>query len=333
MKKLIIGLLLSTALLSCEKNKFQRVDVSQVHTDYQFQDFDQDLFSYSHIDSAAILKLRAKYPMALPIFTTEIVRIGYPEDKGVDELLSSFVTDTTMRHVKSLVDERINKKKLDKSLNEAFKYYKHYFPQAVIPEVFTCVSGFNQSMVMTDSVLGIGLDKYLGRDCEYYPRLGVNSYQQLNMYPEKVVADAVYAWSTVQFPFVGYGHQLIDKMIYEGKLQYILDATLPNTPDSVKIGYTERQLLFCENSEKDMWRYLAEHKMLFSTNRMDVVRYTSDAPYTSSFSAQSPGRVGCWLGWQIVRSYMEQHPEVTLNELMAEKETKTILNKSAYQPK
>jgi uncharacterized protein YjaZ len=81
-----------------------------------------------------------------------------------------------------------------------------------------------------------------------------------------------------------------------------------------------------------MWTYLAEHKMLFSNERMDIKRYTDDAPYTSSFTADSPGRTGCWLGWQIVKDYMKKNPGMTIPELMEEKDCRKILNYSAYQP-
>ncbi|MFV0289424.1 MAG: hypothetical protein ACK5IJ_00780 [Mangrovibacterium sp.] len=326
-----LTLLVLVIAFAC-RNKFKQVDLSTVTTDYLFSDFDSELFASQPVDSLVLARLKSDFPMILPLFTTEVIRIGYPEDEGVDSLLQSFLHDTTMVNVKQMVDERINKKKISKELDVAFKYYKYHFPKSVIPHVFTCVSGFNQAIIMTDSILGIGVDKYLGRDCDYYSRLGISNYQQLNMYPQKITADAIYAWSTVQFPFVDYGHQLIDRMIYEGKVQYILDATLPDMPDSVKIGYTAAQIDFCKASEKDMWMYLAENKMLFSTNRMDIIRYTKEAPYTSSFSAQSPGRTGCWIGWQIVKSYMENNPEVNLTQLMEQKDARKILNQSAYNP-
>jgi hypothetical protein len=152
------------------------------------------------------------------------------------------------------------------------------------------------------------------------------------MHPARIVPEAMYAWCMTEFPFEGYGPQLIDRMIYEGKLLYLLDATLPGTPDSLKIGFSQKQLAFCADRENAMWTYLAEHKMLFSNERMDIKRYTDDAPYTSSFTADSPGRTGCWLGWQIVKAYMKKNPGMTIPELMEEKDCRKILNYSAYQP-
>jgi hypothetical protein len=81
-----------------------------------------------------------------------------------------------------------------------------------------------------------------------------------------------------------------------------------------------------------MWTFLAEHKLLFTTDRMSIKRFIDDGPYTSAFTDQSPGRTGAWIGWQIVRSYMKQNKEVTLAELMAKDDFQEILNQSGYQP-
>lgn len=330
-RKLSFVLVLLIIISACKQNPL-KVDLSDVHIDFEFYNFSDDLFAASGNFESKLPELQAKYPDILPLFTADIITIGLPEDENISGLLNSFVNDTLIREVKNKVDEIIPTEQLKSDLEEAFRYYHYYFPNRIIPKVFTCVSGFNQSIVMTDSILGIGVDKYLGRDCDYYPRLGIPQYLRLNMNPDKIVPDAMYAWGITEFPFVGYGPHLVDRMIYEGKMLYLLDALLPDTADSLKIGYTSEQMDFCRVKENAMWTYLAEYKMLFSTERMDVKRYVEDAPYTSSFTDQSPGRTGAWLGWQIVRAYMKKHPETSLQELMDYKDCKDLLNKSGYQP-
>jgi uncharacterized protein YjaZ len=121
-------------------------------------------------------------------------------------------------------------------------------------------------------------------------------------------------------------------MIQEGKIMYFVDATLPDMHDTLKIGFTKRQLDFCKKSEAMMWTYLAEHKQLYTTDRMSIKRYMDDGPFTASFTNDSPARTGVWLGWQIVRSYMKQHPETTVADLMNNQDFQAILNQSGYQP-
>lgn len=332
MKKLFFLFICSIlALVSCQRNPF-KVDLSKTHIDFKFHQFGTDLFAIRGDLKDGLPKLEQEYPSILPLFSSEVIKIGFPEDSDFANILRTFVNDTVMLEVKSKVDQTIDREKVRNELAEAFRYFAYYFPDKTVPEVFTCISGFNQSIVMTDSLMGIGLDKYLGSDCDYYPRLGIPRYQQQNMTPGRIVPEAMYAWCMTKFPFDGYGSQLIDRMIYEGKLLYLLDATLPDTPDSLKIGYTQKQLDFCIDRENAMWTYLAEYKMLFSNERMDIKRYTDESPYTSSFTAESPGRTGCWLGWQIVKAYMKKNPNITLPELMEEKDCKKILNYSAYQP-
>lgn len=318
-------------LTSCKQNPF-KVDLSETQMNLTFHRFGDDLFALADAPAEKLSELTSQYPSVLPLFGAEVIRIGLPADSGFTEILSTFIKDSLMLQVKRKADLAINQDEIKEGLTESFRYFHYYFPDRIVPEVFTCISGFNQSIIMTDSLLGIGLDKYLGRDSEYYPQLGIPQYQRLNMHPEKIVPDAMYAWCMSEFPFSGYGPQLIDRMIYEGKLLYLLDATLPDTPDSLKIGFTGKQMDFCKEREGAMWTYLAEYKMLFSTERMDIKRYVDDAPYTSSFTADSPGRTGAWLGWQIVKSYMRQHPDITIPQLIEEKDCKKILNQSGYQP-
>lgn len=318
-------------LTACNRNPF-KVDLSDTHIAFQYDRFADDLFAAQGKIAASLPGLEAKYPEVLPLFSAEIIRIGVPGDSAFAETLESFVQDTLMNSVFRQVNTAIDQQKLAAGLEEAFRYYHYYFPNKAIPEVFGCVSGFNQSIVMTDRLLGIGLDKYLGRECPYYPRLGIPQYQRINMHPEKIVPDALYAWAMTEFPFSGYGPHLIDRMIYEGQLLYLLDATLPDMPDSLKIGYTRKQMDFCADRETAMWTYLAQYKLLFSTERMDVKRYVDDSPYTSSFTEHSPGRTGTWIGWQIVKAYMKKNPEVTIPDLMNDHDTKKILNLSGYQP-
>ncbi|WP_372773188.1 hypothetical protein [Mangrovibacterium sp.] len=331
MKNIVTLLAFVLLLISCQRNPL-KVDLSNTKIDFRFHDFGNDLFEIKDGFESELSELEKDYPEILPLFTAEIINIGIPGEEGFNDLLLTFLNDSLINEVKAEVDKNIDRHLIREGLAESFRYFHYYFPDRIIPDVFTCVSGFNQSIVMTENLLGVGLDKYLGRDCSYYPRLGIPNYQQLNMYPEKIISDAMYAWGMTEFPFDGYGPHLIDRMIYEGKLLYLLDATLPDTPDTLKIGYTKKQMEFCVEKESAMWTYFVEYKMLFSTERMDIKRYVDDAPYTSSFTDQSPGRTGAWIGWQIVKAYMKNNPEVSLPELMTDKNCKNILNQSAYQP-
>jgi hypothetical protein len=230
------------------------------------------------------------------------------------------------------VAEKVDTIQLRNDLEKAFKHYKYYFPQKKIPVIYTCISGFNQSVVTSENLIGISLDKYLGADSPFYEKLGLAEYKRRNMHPAKIVPDVMYGWAVTEWPKPEGASNLLSQMIVEGKTMYLVDAMLPEKHDSLKIGFTRKQLEFCKKNEASMWTYLAEHKQLYSTDRMTIKRYIDDGPFTSSFTNESPARTGVWIGWQIVRSYMKQHPETKLADLMNNPDFQGILNQSGYQP-
>ena len=121
-------------------------------------------------------------------------------------------------------------------------------------------------------------------------------------------------------------------MVYELKIQYLLDACLPNTPAPRKFGYSEVKYDWAVRNEKNMWDYMVEHKVIFSSERMDIKKYIGDAPFTAPFMHISAKRAGVWIGSGIVHAYMDNFPDKTLQQLMSEHDYQNILTLSKYKP-
>jgi hypothetical protein len=221
---------------------------------------------------------------------------------------------------------------INDQITSGFKHLKYYFPEKEVPQLFTYISGFNQSIVLAQDFIGINLDKYMGADCIFYQYLGIPQYKIKKMYPEKIVSDLFYAWAITEFPRNDPVDNLLSISIYQGKLIYFSEAMNPEMPDSILIGYSQQQLEWCSKNEGLMWAYLAENKLLYSVERLDLQKFIGDAPFTNTFSRKSPGRTGVWLGWQIVRSYMDNNPTVTIQELMNNNNAQELLSKSKYFP-
>ena len=332
--QIILILLFASIFFSCSRNPL-KVNISNIKNNIEIVRFDNELFSFKEKDTLSeIAKLSNKYPDFFNLFTYRIIRIGGIGEEQFPELLLQFINDTMIVNVRSLVEEEFDDfKKMEKQINKAFKYYQYHFPEKQLPTVYIYISGFNQSVVTAENIIGISLGKYLGRDCKYYQQLSTTpQYKILNMHKDKIVSDVAYAWGIAEFEETTQPTNLLGNIIYQGKLLYFVDALLPDTPDSLKIGYTTKQLDFCINNEAQMWNYLVEKKMLFSSDRMDIIRYINDGPSTSGFPRQSPARAAIWIGWQIVRQYMEKYPEITLKELMLNSDYQQILNDSEYFP-
>jgi gliding motility-associated lipoprotein GldB len=326
--------IIATLFFSCKRNPL-KVDISNIDTEVEVVNFGEELLSLGGKDTLeALVDLSNSHPDFFNLYTYRIIKIGGIADEYFPELIKTFIKDTLIQDVKTQVDKEFsNHKKLEKELKKAFKYYSYHFPDKELPCIYTYISGFNQSIVTAENIIGISLDKYLGRDCEYYQQLSSTPhYKILNMHKDKILSDVAFAWGITEFEEPNTATKLLDNMVQKGKLMYLVDAMLPSMQDSFKIGYTSQQFEWCEMNEPQMWTYLIEKDMLYSSKRMDIVRYINDSPSTSGFPMDSPGRTGVWIGWQIVREYMKKHPEVTLKELMANNNYQQILNLSGYNP-
>lgn len=333
-KQLFFWALTALVFFSCKHNPL-KVDISKIDHEVEVVRFDNRLFSMEDKDTLEVYtELSNEHPGFFNLYTYRVIQVGGIGDEHFGKMMELFVNDTLIAEVKTKTDSVFSDyNKLEKRLKKAFKYYSYHFPDKELPTVYTYISGFNQSVVTAENIVGISLDKYLGRDCPYYRQLNTTpQYKIQNMHKGKILPDVAFAWAMTEFEAPDRATNLLGHMVQKGKLMYLVDAMLPEVHDSLKIGYTGQQLEWCEMNEPQMWTYLIEKKMLYSTKRMDIIRYINDAPSTSGFPIDSPGRAGVWIGWQIVRQYMEKHPEVTVAALMENYEFQKILNQSGYNP-
>lgn len=330
--RLALLLLLPAMLLSCKKDRF-KADLTGNEVTISITRFEDMLFS---TDPSELNKHIPVWDKELGVFFRHfcyITGIGSIENPEFENRLKDF----TSNYHNYLVYKRTKEifpdlNRLNAELNSAFSYYHHYFPTKTIPRVITYISGFNQSAITDDSLVAVGLDKYLGRNEELYRQLGIYNYLINNMYPEKIAADCMAFWGETEFPFNDSINNLITNMIYRGSLLYFTNAVMPEQPDSVKFGFTAADLEYFKSAEKAMWAFLVEHKLLFNTDKLTINKYVLEGPFTKDFGRGSPARAAVWMGYRIVESYMQKHPDITLDRLMEEDDYMKILNQSAYNP-
>ncbi|HAN18552.1 MAG: hypothetical protein A2X13_14025 [Bacteroidetes bacterium GWC2_33_15] len=334
-RKLFIFCLIIIAVpYSCtKKNKFD-VDISKIDAGIEIKRLDKDLFDIDLGDvKNAIPNLKEKYGEFFELYNLRVINLSNSSNPAYPDYLQAFVTDYTINKIHDKTIEIFPTiTNIEDELNNAFTYYKYYFPKRKIPAIYTFIGGFNQSMVVADSILSIGLDKYLGSDCEFYDRLGISEYIQVNMHPSKIPTDALKAWALTEFTYNDSVDNLVNNMVYHGKIQYFLDAMFPNVNDTLKFGFTGKQLNWCKQHEKEMWNNLIDQKILFSTDYMTINKFINPAPFTAGFPKESPGRAVVWLGHEIVVKYMARNPGITLEQLMMDDRYQKILTESRYEP-
>jgi hypothetical protein len=296
--------------------------------------FDQDLFAVPPDSIPSLIPaLQQKYPAFLELFGSGIINIGLISEKNFGEFLARFVGDFNMIEAQMECNRvHTNLAPVTETLKEGFKHYQYYFPDKKVPEIFFYMGGFNHSVVTSENILGIGLEKYLGVNCAFYDKLGLPVYMKYDMRQEYIAPDCFRAIAWSEWPYDDKADNLINQMIYQGMVQYFIDAMLPAMHDSLKFAYTTQQLDWCTLSEKSMWAYLMDKEQLFITDRLNIRRYMEDAPFTAAFPRESPPKAGVWIGWKIVCSYMEHNSGVSLKDLMLETDYQKIMRLSHYDP-
>jgi hypothetical protein len=218
-------------------------------------------------------------------------------------------------------------------VNTCIKRFHYHFPSRPVPDrLITCLSGWNYAFAYMDSALTLSLDMYLGERSAFYDMLQYPQYQRKRMGPDYLLPDLARGWLLTEYDKVPAENTLLHHTIFYGKLYYGVNALLPDTHDSLLIGYSGKQLDYCRQYEKQLWSYFAEKNRLFEDNLATVRELTSEGPFTGAISKECPPRIAMWVGWQIVRSYMKKNPTVTLAELMAETNAQKILSSSKYRP-
>lgn len=313
-------------------------DVSAIRLDLKIERFDQDLYTGKAGDPAAAdLKLKKKYGHFYDDFLHRMV--ADPTYKGV-QVLSALYHDqayTDLNHEKDSVFKDL--KPVEKDLSTAFRYILYYYPDTKVPRFIAFISGFSVQAPVGDGYMGIGLDMFLGKNSKFYAGIvkSVPRYISARFSPEYIVPRLTETFAREElFPQRDEERSLLSKMVADGKILYFMDRVLDEkVSDEVKIGYTQQQLAWCKIYEGEIWAYLMENELLFETDYQKIQTYLNEAPFTPGLGDknESAPRIGIWTGWQIVRKYMELHPEVSLQQLMATTDAQQILTGAKYKPK
>lgn len=299
--------------------------------------FEKDLFAVDTTRFAASMtELAEKYPA---FFNTHFRNVfgTRPGDTAGYLSLKKTLSNRYIRAVASDIDSVYpDLAQVSARLSEAFGRYRQAFPSEPVPAVFTypaSISGFRPAVWNADSLLAIGIDCFLGADYHFYQTTSFPRYVTRRFTPEHLVPMALKGYVQYHFPPPAGPETFLSAMIHEGKTLYLLDRLLPETPDSLKIGYTREQMEWAVNYERDIWAWFIEQNLLYSAVAKNYRKYLDEAPFTTDLGPHSAPRVGAFTGWQIVRRYMEEHPDVSPARLMSIDDAQSILSSSGYKPR
>ena len=318
MKQLLFVLVLIT-LFSCKEDSQVDEAVAKIPIEFKVERFDKIFYESKPGD---LQRIKAQYPFFFPEGNPDSIWVN----KLKNPLLKELYKEVQMKYP--------TLGPIENDMEKLFAYVQYYFPKYKTPRVITLISEVDTEAkaFYVDTLALVSLDCYLGKDHRFY--VDFPEYKKMELEENQILPNLVstFCYGKIAPPT---DRTLIAAMIYYGKELYVKDKLIPFYSDAVKIGYTEMQLQFCQANEYYMWSNLVENKLLYDSNPKNELRFIKPAPFTKFYleiDNQTPGRVGQWLGWQIVRSYMENNDDVTLEQLLA-MDAKTIFENSKYKPK
>ena len=336
MKNFVFVLLLVACIYSCGNNK-NIPDVSNIKVHTDIQRFDQDFFAIDTNNiQTALTNLQKKYPAFINDFLYNILAVP-PQPDSAAQKVKMFIHDYKLIYDSSNILFR-NTEKIQKEIERGLQFVQYYFPDYKLPQhVITFIGPVEgYANVLTSSGLAVGLQLYLGKDFPVYHTEYIEevypSYQSKRFEPKYIPVNCIKNIIDDIYPAAQGDMPLAYQMIEAGKRLYILDKLLPETEDSLKTGYTQNQLEGCYDNEAMIWNYFLQNNLLYSTDPSAVRDYMSDGPKTEILGDGSPGFIGQFTGWQIIKKWMEVKPGTTPEQLL-QTPAKQIFEEAKYKPK
>ena len=264
-----------------------------------------------------------------------ILRLAPVEDPRLPIALTSFTLNPDWQGLQQRADSILGDLEPQRAeFERAFERLLSFFPDSLVPRIVAFNSGFNYGVTPTDSVLGIGVEWFVAHGSPVEAMLAPDVFPQYmkdRMRPEMLVPSAVKGWLQVHYTQDVRGEDLLTNLIEIGKVMYLLDAVLPETNPAFTFAFTDEQLKWCEDNEFNVWKELVANEQLYSKKTEDIDRLLNDGPFTNGFPRESPGHIGEWIGYRMVKAYMNDHDELTMAKLFANTDPRTVLK--SYKPR
>ena len=316
--RIYIFLILGLIFVSCDNDSKLENEIAKIDSNFQVERFDKAFLEATPKD---LPKLKTAYPFLFSKRVPDSIWVYRINDTLQDQLLTEVNKaypefDTTKEELSSL-----------------FQHLKYYDKTFSIPRVITLTNdvAYRDKVIVNDSLVLIALDNYLGESHKFYQNISM--YITANMKKDQIVPDIATAYAK-KYIYQSNRKTLLDEMIYFGKILYFKDVIIPFKTDAAKIGYTEDQIKWAEANESPIWSYFIEKELLYSTDTKLPNRFIADAPFSKfylEFDNESPGRLGQYIGWQIVRAYAETTGADLMKIMEAEPED--LFQKSKFKPK
>jgi hypothetical protein len=345
--QLSISSVLIFILISCN-NSNNKPDVSNIKVDVKIERFDKDFFS---IDTnrleQSLNALNEKYPAFFPLyiqFLSPIEPMVKQEGKTYEEAVKIFYR--TIKPLADAVEKKYsNLDNVRTGLEKSFKYLKYYYPLFKVPAVVASVESFNPDdpqevygTTLYHDTLIISLQMFLGKDFGGYDPVQYPDYLRRRFNEDYIVPNSIRAVANDIYPDTSESASLIEQMIERGKQWFLKQKFLPDAPDSLITGFSKSQTEFVEKNEGNIWtEFLKSTPDPYTVDQERLKNYLGEGPFTQDMphdleGSGTPGNIGQWLGWRIVKKFAENNSKMSVQEILATP-AKKIFQEAKYKPK
>lgn len=332
--RLILVLISLGLFQSCSDSRW-KADTSQVEYNGEILRLDKAVFSLgSGFSQNELMALKPEYGDFLNIYLIQIMQVGSPDNPMTASLFAKFLDDPSWRELQNVVEKmHPNLNKESAELENAFKRYAVLFQETELPKIVAYNSGFNVGIYPEKKYLGIGLEWYSGNDLEIFKRLPPDlfpQYKRDKMMPDFMTINALKGWLLVRYQDKLHGENLLNRMAFAGKIHFVASVLMEKVSDRDLLNYSQQQIDWCERQEYDVWKHLLENDLIFTEGAKEVSTLMNDGPFTPGMPPESPGGVGNYIGYKMIKAYMERNKEVTLVQLLNMENDREFLNN--YKP-
>lgn len=313
---LLIGLL---AFSACRNDGRKGGAVSD--RDIKVARYDRLQYEATALNSVtAQQRMSLEFPNVTKLLIEDVLELGSVNEPAINERLYAYYSDTTLlRLMNDALDKYKDVSDIEKGLTKGFARLEKEVPGLVVPHIYTQISALNQSVVVTDSLLGISLDKYMGEDYPLYRRY-YYPHQCRYMKPERILPDCFVFYLMGRYPFEWHPARrtLFDQLMYRGKIFWVVGRLLDTASPEDLLDYTDDEKAWCKEHLQKICAWLATGNYLRSTDPMVLRAFTRSEPGLMFEGKQLPPSIGIWLGIQWVEKYRKLHPDLSVADLLGQ---------------
>ncbi|MAO32469.1 MAG: hypothetical protein CL824_03090 [Crocinitomicaceae bacterium] len=319
-QKVFYSIILIFSIYACSSNPLD-VNASNVKVDLEYINIDSSLRNSNNQNK---IKFHNKFKIDFPYLYRraygQFIGIDFNSDEQFLSSINQYYSDPYISRLQKRIAQLGNLKNEKEKIHQSFQYLKYHFPKMQLPKKIAFISStFAHRTPVTKDNIGISLECYLDNKSKVIKELPVKDFPQYyieELNQKYMVRDVIQEWVSKKILLHNDHLQFAEKMIYWGKVLYLINASIPDADLSLICRYSPNDFKWAEDKESDIWKHIIDQKMLYKRNDLTDKGWFSEAPFTSGLPNESPQRLGQYIGYKMVLSYMAVNPNIALKELI-----------------